>query len=63
MVSPCRVGAVGGNSAGATGQALIVRWNGSSWQKVASPSPSSIGNVLSGVAATSAGNAWAVGGS
>jgi len=52
---------VGGNSAGATGQALIVRWNGSSWQKVASASPSSNGNVLSGVAATSAASAWAVG--
>jgi len=63
VVSPCRAGAVGGSSAGATGQALIVRWNGSSWRKVASPSPGPSGNVLSGVAATSASDAWAVGGS
>jgi hypothetical protein len=59
-VSSCRAGAVGG-SAGATQQTLIERWNGSSWQKVASPSPGSLANSLSGVAATSASNAWAVG--
>jgi len=53
-------GAVGGNSA-ATSQTLIERWNGTSWKKVSSPSPGSIVNVLSGVAATSAANAWAVG--
>ena len=56
-------GAVGGGSAAATPQTLIEGWNGSAWKKVASPSPSSISNVLSGVAATSAANAWAVGSS
>jgi len=59
-VSACRARAVGGNSA-VTPQTLIERWNGSSWKKVSSPSPGSIVNVLSGVAATSASNAWAVG--
>src|SRR5262245_61291535 len=54
-------GAVGGNTAAASQQTLIERWNGSAWKKVASPSPGSITNALSGVAATSAANAWAVG--
>jgi hypothetical protein len=41
-------------------QPLIVRWNGSAWKRV--PSPTSRGGViLVGVAATSASNAWAVG--
>src|SRR5215472_3118526 len=49
--------AVGGTSRGKT---LILRWNGTMWRQVPSPSPA--GNpALSGVAATSAGNAWAVG--
>jgi hypothetical protein len=49
--------AVGGTSRGKT---LILRWNGTAWRQVPSPSPA--GNpALSGVAATSAGNAWAVG--
>ena len=41
------------------GQTLIVRWNGTAWKKVPSPSPA--GSTLYGVAATSASNAWAVG--
>jgi hypothetical protein len=40
---------------------LIVHWNGAVWKQVASPNPSSAGNFLTGVAATSARNAWAVG--
>ncbi len=39
---------------------LILHWNGKSWKRVPSPSPGS-GSILTGVAATSAGNAWAVG--
>jgi hypothetical protein len=46
---------------------LILRWDGSRWAKVKSPSPSSVnkqegfGNGLSGVSADSATDAWAVG--
>jgi hypothetical protein len=40
---------------------LIVRWNGTTWSQVPSPSPSTSLNELLGVAATSANNAWAVG--
>ena len=39
---------------------LIERWNGTAWKAV--PSPSRTGGILSGVAATSARSAWAVGG-
>jgi hypothetical protein len=39
---------------------LILRWNGTKWARVASPSPAP-GSGLSGVGVTSAGNAWAVG--
>jgi hypothetical protein len=44
-------------------QTLIERWNGTSWNRVASPNPggSSNSNELKGVAATSSTNAWAVG--
>jgi hypothetical protein len=38
---------------------LILHWNGIEWQQVLSPSPP--GGSLSGVAATSSSNAWAVG--
>jgi hypothetical protein len=40
---------------------LILHWNGTAWSKTTSPSPGSHSNFLSGVAATSASNAWAVG--
>ena len=42
---------------------VILHWNGKTWKRVPSPSPSygKYGNALAGVAATSAGNAWAVG--
>jgi hypothetical protein len=42
---------------------LILHWNGKSWTQVPSPDPGgpTHGNLLFGVAATSARNAWAVG--
>ena len=40
---------------------LAVRWNGSTWSHVASPSPSSSENYLNSVRAPSPTNAWAVG--
>ena len=40
---------------------LILRWNGTAWQQVTSPSPGPWFNILGGVTATSASNAWAVG--
>jgi len=48
---------------------LVLHWNGSRWSRVRSPSPSSVklatnagyGNVLYGVSAASATDAWAVG--
>ena len=39
---------------------VILRWNGAAWKQVPSPSPAPSA-VLSGVAATSASSAWAVG--
>jgi hypothetical protein len=39
---------------------LVLHWNGTRWKRVASPSPGSASNDLSGVAASSA-RAWAVG--
>ena len=44
----------------AGGRTLILHWNGSSWRRVASPSPASY-STLTGISATSASNAWAVG--
>jgi len=40
---------------------LILRWNGTKWSKVASPSPGTLGSVLFGVSAVKADDAWAVG--
>src|SRR5438093_9952474 len=55
--------AVGDYSNGAAQQTLIQHWNGNRWKRVASRNPggSERDNVLSGVAATSASDAWAVG--
>jgi len=39
---------------------LVLRYNGTAWARVASPSPGS-GDLLRGVSATSANDAWAVG--
>lgn len=44
----------------ATPQTVILHWNGSAWKQAASPSGGTTG-ALTGVAATSAGNAWVVG--
>ena len=46
---------------------LILHWNGKAWKQVPSPNPVTVSsnkltwNILQSVAATSAGNAWAVG--
>ena len=55
------VGMVSGGTSPAA--SLILHWTGTTWQPVPSPSPSDgkYGNALSGVAATSATSAWAVG--
>ncbi len=52
-----------GTSLGGVDHTLILHWNGARWTRVASPNPggSHFDNTLSGVAVTSAGNAWAVG--
>jgi hypothetical protein len=46
---------------------LILHWDGKTWTQVPSPNPAGSGNghsnILQGVTATSAGNAWAVGSS
>jgi hypothetical protein len=64
-VSGSNAWAVGGHytSSGSTiiTKTLTLRWNGTAWQKVPSPSPGASAG-LSGVAAASAGSAWAVGG-
>jgi hypothetical protein len=66
------VAAVAGNNVWAVGytittdgtnqpdKTLVEHWNGSAWSVVASPSPAS-NDTLSGVAARSAGDVWAVG--
>ena len=46
---------------GGFAQSLIVRWNGTAWKQVPSPSPAGGGDLF-GVAAVSASSAWAVGG-
>ncbi len=51
------VWAVGGNSR----WTVIMHWNGRSWQRSHSPSPSSFSSYLQAVAAKSPTNAWAVG--
>jgi hypothetical protein len=55
--------AVGDYSNGTADQTLIEHWNGRTWKQVASRNPQgpSQPNVLTGVAASSASNAWAVG--
>jgi hypothetical protein len=45
-----------------SGKTIILRWNGTAWARVPSPTPSG-GGALYAVTATSASNAWAVGGS
>lgn len=61
-----QVWAVGSyNTSTASGLTLIEHWNGGSWSLVSSPNPGStsnfVFNTLSGIAAASANNIWAVG--
>lgn len=60
---PCNVWAVGFYRDVADGQAfsLAEHWNGTAWTVVPTPSPDAGLNILSGVAAVSATEAWAVG--
>jgi hypothetical protein len=53
------VGATG-SGAGLRHKTLILRWNGTTWTRLPSPSPAG-GAILFAVAATSGPNAWAVG--
>src|SRR5258708_6648103 len=46
---------------GAINETLTEHWNGTAWSVVPSPNPSTQGDNLTGVAALSATNAWAVG--
>jgi hypothetical protein len=48
------------NSANAD-ETLTEHWNGMAWKQVPSPNPSSTGNLLNGVSASSASDIWAVG--
>src|SRR2546430_11599041 len=48
------------SAAGGGNKTLILHWNGTTWAHVPSPNPASFNN-LTGVTATSASNAWAVG--
>jgi hypothetical protein len=63
VLSSTNAWAVGSYSNGTAGHTLIVHWNGSVWKVVASPNAggSSYEKFLSGVAAISAHNIWAVG--
>ena len=61
-VSASDVWAVGFSRSGsAASLTLIEHWNGSSWSQVSSPSPGTFFSELSGVAAVSASDVWAVG--
>jgi hypothetical protein len=63
--SPANAWAVGSYDTGIypndTEKALIEHWDGTAWTRVPSPTPQGFDTVLTGVAATSATNAWAVG--
>lgn len=67
-VSPSDVWAVGYRGVSPSNpfsiRTMVLHWNGTSWKLVPSPSPSTgslLSNVLYGVSASSASNAWAVG--
>lgn len=65
-VSPTDVWAVGAkhttlSGGGVIEQTLVEHWNGGAWSVVSSPSPGIAGSWLSGVAALSASDVWAVG--
>jgi hypothetical protein len=63
-VSASNAWAVGSSSTSTTVRTLIEHWNGNTWKVVTSPNVggSLVNDILSGVTATSADNAWAVGG-
>jgi hypothetical protein len=63
VVSASDIWAVGFPRSGTHVRPLMLHWNGTSWQTVAShsPVPPGDGAELTGVAATSASNAWATG--
>ena len=52
--------AVGSAASGTGDKALILRWDGAKWARVASPNPGTSSD-LNGVAASSATSVWAVG--
>jgi hypothetical protein len=64
-VSSTNVWAVGAHNEGTAYTTLVLHWNGASWKRVSSPNPGNaapwLNNYLSGVAATSSTNVWAVG--
>jgi hypothetical protein len=63
-VSARNAWAVGSASPGVdpySARTIALHWNGASWKRVASASRPAGGSYLSGVTATSAGSAWAVG--
>src|SRR5207237_908816 len=53
--------AAGDYSNGTSDQTLVLHWNGTAWKVQPTPNEGTMDNDLFGVAATSAGNAWAVG--
>ena len=53
------VGSAGSPEREASLKTLILHWNGTAWKRVPSPSP--LSSYLTGAAATSGSNAWAVG--
>jgi len=60
VVSKCLTWAAGAsNTNGTDPTTLVERWNGTAWKILPSPSPGN--SEFTGVAATSPGNAWAVG--
>ncbi len=60
--SPSDAWAVGYYDDGTSYRTLTAHWNGNAWTHVSSPSPAGAGgSFLTGVAATSPSNAWAVG--
>ena len=60
-LSPSAIWAVGDYESRGRTKTLIVHWNGTTWNQVASPSPGSADNQLDGVWAVSANDVWAVG--
>jgi hypothetical protein len=62
-LTPADAWAVGDSLATQPGQlrTVVLHWNGQAWTQVASPDPGASFNVLDGVSAVSASDAWAVG--